>query len=116
MKFSLRIFLLLLARLTEGQETTKQAVFQREKQKYLANHVIETKQAEDELICALYCIGHDSCASVNYKISGTSKGRCELNNETPQRTTGNDERTNPEFVYLYIFEKVRSIFFKIRYK
>ena len=88
---------------------TKQAVFQREKQKYMANHVIETRQAEDELTCALYCIGHDSCASVNYKISGARKGLCELNNETPQKTTGNDEQTNPEFVYFYIFKKVRKI-------
>ena len=108
MKFSLRIYLLILGRLTQGQHTTKQAVFQREKQKYLANHVIESTQAEDELTCALYCVRHDSCASVNYKISGARKGLCELNNEAVQKTTCNDERTNPEFVYPYIFKKVRK--------
>ena len=90
---------------------TKQAVFQREKQKYLANHVIETRKAEDELTCALYCIGHDSCASVNYKISGAHKGLCELNNETSQKASGNDEQTNSEFIYLYIFKKVRKFRF-----
>ena len=109
MKFLLCICLLILARLAQGQEMTKQAVFHRKKQKYLANHVIESRQANDELKCALHCIEHDSCASVNYKISGARKGLCELNNETPQRTSGKDERTIPEFVYLYIFKKVRKI-------
>ena len=110
--FSLSIRLLILARLTQGQEMTKQAVFQREKQKYLANHVSEARQAEDELTCALYCIGQDSCASVNYKISGARKGLCELNNETPQTTSSNDEQTIPEFIHLYIFKKVRKIWFR----
>ena len=108
MKFLLCICLLILARLAQGQEMTKQALFHRKKQKYLANHVIETRQAEDELTCTLYCIGHDSCASVNYKISGARKGLCELNNETPPRTSGNDERTNREFIFLYILKKVRK--------
>ena len=109
MKISLSIFLLMLAQLTQGQKTSKQAVFQREKQKYLANHVIATRQAQDELTCALYCIGHDSCASVNYKISGERKGLCELNSEISQKASGNDERlTTSEFVHFYILKKVRK--------
>ena len=109
MKSFFCIFSLILAPLAEGQEMTKQALFHRKKQKYLVNHVIESRQAKDESRCALYCIAHDSCASVNYKISGVRKGLCELNDETPQKTFDNDERTNPEFVYLYIFRKVRKI-------
>ena len=111
MKFSLHIYLLVLARLVQGLDLTKQAVFRKENQKYLANHVIKTRQAEDELKCAFYCFGHDSCASVSYKISGARKGLCELNNETSQRTSGNDERKNAEFVYLRFFKKVRKAWF-----
>ena len=109
MKFLFCIFLLILARLAQAQEVTKQAVFHRKNQKYLVNHVIESRQAKDDLTCVLHCIRHDSCASVNYKISGARKGLCELNNETPQSTSGNDERTNTEFVYLYILKKVGKI-------
>ena len=110
MKFSFCIFLFIVTQLTEGEQMTKQAVFQRKEQKYLANHVIASRHVKDELKCAFHCIEHDSCASVNYKISGASKGLCELNNETTQKTSDNDElRTNPEFVYLYILKKVRKI-------
>ena len=93
--FSLRILLLTSfpVGLTEGHDLTKKAFFRKEKQKYLTNHVMETRKAEDELTCALHCIGHDSCL-------------CELNTETSPRTSGNDKRTNSEFIHLYIFKKV----------
>ena len=69
---------------------------------------IETKQADSELECGLYCVADGSCASVNYKTSGISKGRCELNNETLQETS--DEGThNPEFTHLGKIAKVCKI-------
>ena len=51
-----------------------QALFRKNKQEYLANHVIATKQAATELECGLHCVRHGSCLSVNYKISGFGKG------------------------------------------
>ena len=85
-----------------------QAVFRREEQKYLANHVITTKQAETEFECGLHRVADGSCLSVNYKISGVNKGRCELNNRTLQETSEGDQETNHEFNHLYVFEKVRN--------
>ena len=87
---------------------TNQAVFRKRAQKYLANHVFDTKQAGSEFECGLYCVREESCASVNYKTSGIGKGRCELNNKTYQDTSDGDEETNPEFIHL-IVEKVRKI-------
>ena len=80
----------------------------RHKQKYLANHVIETKQAGSELECGLNCIGNGSCLSVNYKTSGVGKSRCELNNKTLQETSLNEETYKPEFIHLAFIEQVCS--------
>ena len=111
MKFSLRFLSLIcfLARLTQpGQCLTKQVVFRREEHKYLPNHVIESRQAEDELMCAMDCVGHDSCASANYKVSGTHKGLCELNSEISQEKLRDQEQTKLVYDYnhLYVFKKV----------
>ena len=46
---------------------------------YLANHVIEKKQAESELESGIHCVGKESCASAYFKTSGDGKGLCELN-------------------------------------
>ncbi|XP_028393204.1 contactin-associated protein like 5-3-like [Dendronephthya gigantea] len=82
-----------------------QAFFRKKDGKYLANHVIETKQAKTELECSMYCVRHSSCVSVNYKISGIGKGRCELNSKTLQDTSDDDECTSdPEFKHLYIIK------------
>ena len=87
---------------------TEQAFFLRNEQTYLANHVIETKQAGSELECGLLCVADGSCASVNYKTSGIGKGRCELNNKTLQEAS--DEGTHkPEFTHLGIIEQVSQI-------
>ncbi|XP_028396184.1 uncharacterized protein LOC114520158 [Dendronephthya gigantea] len=88
---------------------TESAVFRIHAKKYLANHVIDTKQAESEFECGLHCVRKESCASVNYKISGIGKGRCELNNDAIQETSNGDEETNPEFNHLVIeIEKRRK--------
>ena len=86
----------------------EQAFFLRYKQKYLANHVIETKQADSELECGIHCVAFGSCVSVNYKTSGIGKGRCELNNKTLQETS--DEKThNPESTHLAVVKRVSRI-------
>ncbi|XP_028396189.1 uncharacterized skeletal organic matrix protein 5-like [Dendronephthya gigantea] len=51
----------------------------------------------------MYCLRHSSCSSVNYKIGGDAKGRCELNRKTTK--TRNEKAHNPEYIYL---EKVRT--------
>ena len=114
MKFFLRFLSLIcfLARLTQpGQCLTKQVVFRKDEQKYLAHHVIESRQAEDELTCAMDCVAHDSCASANYKVSGASKGLCELNSEIRQEKSIHDKQTKPDYNYLYIFKKVSKFKF-----
>ncbi|XP_028414912.1 uncharacterized protein LOC114537999 [Dendronephthya gigantea] len=85
-------------------ECSKEAVFRRNKQKYLANHVIETKQATSEFECGLLCDRHSLCTSANYKTSGKDKGRCELNNKTIQATTDDDEQTKLGFNHLVIIK------------
>ena len=94
--------LLLLFKIPQPVECLKQAVFRRNMQKYLANHVIATKQAATELECGLHCVADGSCSSVNYKISGKGKGRCELNNETNGEMSDANEEFNPEFNHLSV--------------
>ena len=98
--------ILLTLKTLQPVESSMQAVFRREEQKYLANHVITTKQAATELECGMHCVADGSCLSVNYKISGAGKGRCELNNKTLQETSEADQETNPEFNHLYVVKKV----------
>ncbi|XP_028412861.1 uncharacterized protein LOC114535753 [Dendronephthya gigantea] len=70
----------------------------------MANHVIETKQAEFEFECGLLCARHGSCASINYKTSGIGKGRCELNNKTNE--DDDDEEINFEYNHLVIIKPI----------
>ena len=85
----------------------KQAIFKRNEQKYLANHVIETKQAGSELECGLHCLADKSCTSVNYKTSGIGKGLCELNDKTVEETSNVDEKIHdPEFDHFAVIERV----------
>jgi hypothetical protein len=100
----------MISKIQKGECSIKQAFFRIDKQKYLANHVIETKQAESELQCGMNCVGVGSCTSVNYKTSGIGKGLCELNSKTLQEISDPDENMhNPEFSHLYIIKKVRKI-------
>ena len=86
----------------------EQPYFLRNEEKYLANHVIETKQADGELECGILCVAVQSCASVNYKTSGIGKGRCELNNKTLQKAPveGTD---NSEFTHLAVIKRVSKL-------
>ena len=88
-----------------GKCLTKQAIFRINKQEYLANHVIETRQAESELKCGMHCVGKESCASVNYKTSGVGKGLCELNSK-PSQDEISERLHKPEFNHLFIVPKV----------
>ena len=101
--------LFLLSKISQPGECLQQAVFRRNEQKYLANHVIATKQAATELECGMHCVAYGSCLSVNYKIFGVNKGRCELNNKTLQETFNADKEINSEFNHLYIIKKVRKL-------
>jgi hypothetical protein len=97
----------MISKIPQGECSIKQDFFHIKRQKYLANHVIETKQANSELQCAMHCIGVRSCASVNYKISGIGKGLCELNNKTLQEISDADGSLhNSEFNNLYRIKKV----------
>ena len=98
--------ILLILKISQPVESSMQAVFRRKEQKYLASHVIATKQAATELECGMHCVADGSCISVNYKMSGIGKGRCELNNKTLQETSEGDQETNPEFNHLYVVQKV----------
>ena len=87
----------------------ERVTYQISKQKYLANHVIETKQAESEMECGLHCVKNKLCTSVNYQISGIGKGRCELNNKTVQETSDVVEKIHhPEFNHLTVIERVST--------
>jgi hypothetical protein len=100
----------MITKIPQGKCSIKQAFFLIKEQKYLANHVIETKQAESELQCSMHCVGVGSCVSINYKTSGIGKGLCELNNKTLQEISDTDENMqNHEFNHLYIMKKVRTL-------
>ena len=102
--------LLLTLKILQPVDSSMQAVFRRKEQTYFANHVIATTQAETELECGLHCVADGSCLSLNYKISGVNKGRCELNNRTLQETSEGSQETTSEFNYLYVVEKVRNYY------
>ncbi|XP_028402774.1 contactin-associated protein-like 2 [Dendronephthya gigantea] len=95
--------------LQPGECSVAEALFRKIDGRYLANHVIETKHTETELECSMHCVAHGSCVSVNYKTSGISKGRCELNNKTLKDKSEDDESMNdPEVEHLYIIKKIAS--------
>ena len=81
--------------------------FQKSEHKYLANHVMETTQVDSETKCAFRCAANKSCTSINYKTSGSDKGRCELNNKTVDETDDVDEKIDhPESNHLAVIERV----------
>ena len=48
--------------------------FQKSEHKYLANHVMETRQVDSEKECVFRCAKNKSCTSINYQTSGSDKG------------------------------------------
>ena len=78
--------------------------------RYLANHVIETRQAETEFECGLHCVRHGSCVSVNYKTSGIGKGLCEFNSKTLRDIADHEKSVkvvnNQDFSHLYVIKMV----------
>ena len=70
---------------------------------------------ESEKKCAYRCAVNKSCTSINYKTSGSGKGRCELNNKTVDEPDDVDEKIDhPEFNHLAVIERV-SVQFNIIY-
>jgi hypothetical protein len=67
------------------------------------------KKTGTERECGIYCVRDGSCESVNYKISGISKGLCELNSKTLQEASADDQETNPEFNHLHVIKKDRKL-------
>ncbi len=112
MCFLVCLLVITLSKITQqGECSVRQAVFRRNEQKYLENHVLETMRAETELECGIHCVGHRSCASVNYKTSGKDRGLCELNSKTLQEVSdagGSMHMYNLEFNHLYIIKTVRK--------
>ena len=101
------VFFLMVTTQQGESLVSQQAIFKRNKQKYLANHIIETKQADSELKCGIHCLGDKSCTSVNYKTSGIGKGRCELNDKTVEKTCNvNDKIHDAEFNNLVVIRRV----------
>ena len=81
--------------------------FQRSEHKYLANHVMETTQVDSEKRCVFRCAVNKSCTSINYKTSGSDKGRCEVNNKTVDATDDVDEKIDRSgFNHLAVIERV----------
>ena len=89
-------------------ECLKQVIYRKNKQKYLANHVMETKQTDSEFQCSLHCARHGSCTSVDYKTSGIGKGRCEVKKRTRQETADDNEKTSHEFNHLFVIKQVHE--------
>ena len=113
MKILLNIYaLIFIAKIPQSVLCTKQAFYRKNEQKYLANHVIETKEAGSELECGLHCVRDGSCVSANYKTSGDGKGRCELNDYTLQEIP-DEETHNPEFTHLAVVNEVSKIIYMI---
>ena len=84
-----------------------EAFFRINRSKYLANYVIETRQAKTELECGIHCIRRESCVSVNYKTSGIGKGLCDLNNKALQNADHHEIMNNADFSHFYIIKMVR---------
>jgi hypothetical protein len=100
--------LLFLLKISQPGECLEQAVFRRNEQEYLANHIIATKEATAEIECSMHCLADGLCVSVNFKTFGIGKGRCELNNGTIQEASYIDKQKNLEYNHLYIIVKVRN--------
>ena len=101
------VFFCIATTQTGESVASEQTIFRRREQEYLADHVIETKQAGSELECGLHCLADTSCTSVNYKTSGIGKGRCELNDKTVEETPEVDDKIHhPEFNHLAVVERV----------
>ena len=108
MSLPIRILVLaFISKIPEPGESSE--VFHVNKNKYLAKHVLETKQTDSELECGMHCVKVGSCASVNYKTSGIGKGLCELNTKTLREVSDEDRMHNSEFIHLYIIKKVRIL-------
>ena len=101
------VFVWIAAKEPGESMASEQAIFHKNKQTYLPDHVIKTKQTGSELECGLHCVAEKSCTSINYKTSGIGKGRCELNDKTIEKTSEVDEKIHHlEFDHLVVVKQV----------
>ena len=62
---------------------------------------------DSEMKCGLHCAENKSCTSINYKTSGSNRGRCELNNKAVEETSDvYDKKRDPEYNHLEVIERV----------
>ncbi len=83
-----------------------EAVFRKTAGKFLANYVIQAKEASSESECGIYCSRNKRCASVNYKTSGINKGLCELNSKSLGGMTLDELTDSPEYIHLHVIKPV----------
>ena len=105
---SILLLFLVLKTSQPGDCSINELMFRKVAKRYLANHVIDAKQAGSELECGMYCTIHGSCISANYKTSGSGKGLCELNDKTLQEVSENDKKTKSEFSHLYFVKPIAT--------
>ena len=74
---------------------------------YLANSVIRTEFTNNEFECGAVCSKEIACVSVNYKRCGVDKGRCELNDDSIERSPPENRLVDMEFCYLGVRNSVR---------
>lgn len=104
-----RAILLCLVLIVARFYCLNEAMFHRQRGKYLSNRVIRTQQLNSEFECSISCSTEPSCASLNYKSTGDGQGLCELNNETLSDPPGKHGMDIPEFIHLGIVKRVSSV-------
>ena len=78
-------------------------MFRRQEGTYLANNVIKTDKTSNEFECGALCSRESSCVSINYKKSGSDKGKCELNDKLME---AGQKQGNYEYDYLELVKWV----------
>ena len=86
--------------------------FNHQEATYLANNVIKTEKAINVAHCGGLCLAENTCVSINYKKSGSDKGKCELNDKLMKDSQEN-KKNDSDYDYLEIVgERVSPRVFK----
>ena len=104
LKMSMLLYITLKKATQSGR--ANEAVLRKHVGKYLAENVFRTEKAQSESECGMYCLRYRSCLSVNYKIAGNHKGKCELNSKAAKDLSSKE---NMQYSGYVILEKVRRI-------
>ena len=91
----------------------KKVMFRRQEGTFLADNVIRTDKTSNEFECGAICSKESTCVSINYKKSGSDKGKCELNNKLMEDSEAN-RRMDREYDYLeLVSDAVVSLFMQV---